>query len=276
MKISVIIPTYNRKHTLERAIKSVLSQTFNVAEIIVVNDGSNDGTEQWLKNKFPAITLLSQPNIGVSGARNAGIRAAKEQWVAFLDSDDEWLSDKLERQCSALQKEPEVLFCHTNEIWIRNGVRVNQMEKHKKHGGMIFNNILDMCRISPSSVLLNKRVLNDVGYFNESLKVCEDYDLWLRIASKYQILFLEIPLMNKFGGHKGQLSNITDGIEKYRIRSLESILSMNLLSKPQFIMARKMLLYKLNIYSNGLKKRNKKEDLLLVQKKIHNWTNTTY
>ena len=116
MKISVIIPTYNRKHTLERAIKSVLSQTFNVAEIIVVNDGSNDGTEQWLKNKFPAITLLSQPNIGVSGARNAGIRAAKEQWVAFLDSDDEWLSDKLERQCSALQKEPEVLFCHTNEI----------------------------------------------------------------------------------------------------------------------------------------------------------------
>ena len=276
MKISVIIPTYDRKHTLERAVESVLSQTLKAAEIIVVDDGSSDGTEDWLKNRYPAITVLSQSNMGVSGTRNAGIRAAKEQWVAFLDSDDEWFSNKLEKQCSALKKEPEVLFCHTSEIWIRNGVQVNQMEKHKKHGGMIFNNILDMCRISPSSVLLNKRVLDDVGYFNESLKVCEDYDLWLRIASKYQILFLEIPLMNKFGGHKGQLSNITDGIEKYRIRSLESILSMNLLSKPQFTMARKMLLYKLNIYSNGLKKRNKKEDLLLVQKKIHNWTNTTY
>ena len=272
MKISVIIPTYDRKHTLERAIESVLSQTLKAAEIIVVDDGSSDGTEDWLKNRYPAITVLSQSNMGVSGARNAGIQFAREEWVAFLDSDDEWFFDKLEKQSSALEKNPGILFCHTSEIWIRNGVRVNQMKKHKKYGGMIFNNILDMCRVSPSSVLLNKSILEHVGCFNEELKVCEDYDLWLRIASKYPILFLELPLRNKFGGHRGQLSKVADGIEKYRIQSLESILSSTPLSKSQFEMARNMLLYKLNIYGKGLKNRNKKEAFLLVQKKIQSWT----
>ena len=271
MKISVIIPTYNRRHTLERAIDSVLSQTFKPFEIIIVDDGSEDGTRNWVQEAYPSIKYIYQSNNGVSSARNKGIISSRGSWIALLDSDDEWMPEKLEDQVIFINENPGSLFCHTNEIWIRNGVRVNQLKKHKKYGGDIFKYCLDMCRISPSSSLIKKEVFEDVGLFDESLTVCEDYDLWLRITANYTILFLDRPLIKKYGGHADQLSRVPEGIEQYRIQSLEKILSMSILDQDQFLSAKDMLIHKLKIYSQGLKKRNRSKEFISIEKKIEDW-----
>ena len=271
MKISVIIPTYNRKHTLQRAIDSVLAQTFKPFEIIIVDDGSKDGTKEWLLLNYPSVQYIHQPNNGVSSARNKGIQISQGSWIALLDSDDEWMPEKLEYQSRFLEMNRDSSFCHTNEIWIRNGVRVNQMKKHKKYGGDIFRYCLDICRISPSSSIIKKDVFEEVGTFDESLTVCEDYDLWLRVTAKFNILFLDEPLIKKYGGHLDQLSRVPEGIEQYRIRSLEKILSMGLLTETQFRSAKDMLIHKLNIYAKGLKKRDKYEELTSTEKKIQDW-----
>ena len=271
MKISVIIPTYNRKHTLQRAIDSVLAQTFKPFEIIIVDDGSKDGTKEWLLLNYPSVQYIHQPNNGVSSARNKGIQISQGSWIALLDSDDEWMPEKLEYQSRFIEVNRNSSFCHTNEIWIRNGVRVNQMKKHKKYGGDIFKHCLDICRISPSSAIIKKDVFEEVGAFDESLTVCEDYDLWLRVTAKFNILFLDEPLIKKYGGHLDQLSRVPEGIEQYRIRSLEKILSMGSLTETQFRLAKDMLIHKLNIYAKGLKKRDKYEELTSTEKKIQDW-----
>ena len=273
MDISVIIPTYNRRNTLPRAVESVLNQIYKPIEIIVVDDGSTDGTKEMFSEMYPLVRYIYQANSGVSSARNTGINSASGDWIALLDSDDEWLPDKLDRQVKLLQDNAEIRFCHTNEIWIRNNVRINQKKKHQKYGGKIFNKCLDICRISPSSSLFHTSVIKDVGLFDESLDVCEDYDLWLRITSKYPILFLDQPLIKKFGGHSDQLSRVFGGIEQYRIRSLEKILTSKSLSGSQFEAAKDMLIHKLQIYAKGLKKRDKNTELHSVEKKIHDWLN---
>ena len=275
MKVSVIIPTYNRKHTLGRAIESIISQTIKPLEIIIVDDGSNDGTREWIKQEYPFIKYLNQNNSGVSASRNRGIFSANGNWIAFLDSDDEWIPEKLERQLSILSSDKEAVFCHTNEIWIRNGTRVNQMRKHEKYGGYIFEKCLDMCRISPSSSIIKKEVFDHIGYFDESLIVCEDYDLWLRIAAHYKILFLDQPLIKKYGGHVDQLSRVKGGIEKYRIQSLEKILSSESLNISQFNSAKEILIKKLNIYANGVRKRKRVKELDQITERIQYWINTS-
>ncbi len=267
--ISVIIPTYNRKQTLSRTIQSVLNQSFQPLEIILVDDGSTDGTADWIRTHFPSMNVLQQINQGVSSSRNHGIEKSKCDWIALLDSDDEWKPNKMERQVESLEKNPDVLFCHTNEIWIRNGVRVNQGKKHQKYGGMIFEKCLDMCRISPSSSLFRKSLLNDVGYFDENLRVCEDYDLWLRITAKYPVLFLDEPLIIKYGGHDDQLSRVPEGIEKYRIQSLEKIIKIPTFNDQQKINVREMLKKKYSIYANGLKKRGRIREYESVIAKLH-------
>ncbi len=273
MDISVIIPTYNRKNTLPRAVESVLNQTYKPVEIIIVDDGSTDGTKEWFSEMYPLVHYIYQVNSGVSLARNTGINSARGDWIALLDSDDEWLPDKLELQVKLLQNNAELRFCHTNEIWIRNGVRINQMKKHQKYGGNIFKKCLDICRISPSSSLFHTSVIKDVGLFDESLDVCEDYDLWLRITAKYPVLFLDQPLIKKFGGHTDQLSRVFGGIEQYRIRSLEKILTSKSLSGSQSEAAKDMLIHKLQIYAKGLKKREKNTEFQSVEKKIQDWLN---
>ena len=273
MKISVIIPTFNRKKTLARAIQSVISQSLSPYEILIIDDGSNDGTKEWVKENFQNIKYIYQNNHGVSSARNVGIENAYGDWVAFLDSDDEWLPNKLYKQVKAIASNPEVKFFHTNEIWIRNGVRVNQMKKHKKYGGYIFEKCLDICRVSPSSVLIKKEVLDNIGVFDESLRVCEDYDLWLRITSKYPVVFIDLPLIYKYGGHADQLSKVNDGIESYRIQSLEKIINSGFLSDEQKVMAVNALVNKMKIYSKGLEKRKKLAALRDIKKNIQYWIN---
>ena len=286
MKISVVIPTYNRKHTLPGALDSVLAQSYQPFEIIVIDDGSSDGTIDMIKSKYPSIKLLEslKPSKslkghspkGVSVSRNVGIKQSKGDWIALLDSDDEWIPDKLIKQVQLLKKNEGSVFCHTNEIWIRNGVRVNQHKKHQKYGGYIFKECLDICRISPSSVLIHKSIFEDIGLFDESLKVCEDYDLWLRITSNYPVLFLDEFLIKKYGGHEDQLSKTPEGIEQYRIKSLEKIMSSNLLPESQFQAAKDMLITKLQIFANGLEKRQKIDEFNTIQKKIQYWINISF
>ena len=271
MNIAVIIPTFDRQHFLGRAIDSVLSQTRPAHEVIVIDDGSTDGTVPWLKKEYPTVKLIEQTNQGVSAARNAGIQQAQSEWIALLDSDDEWFPEKLERQVKELQKYPEILFCHTDEIWIRKGVRVNPMKKHQKFGGMIFSKCLDICRISPSSALFSRTLLDDVGWFDETLPICEDYDLWLRITAKFPVLFINDPLIIKYGGHRDQLSRSVDGIEQYRITALEKVLKGPNLTKTDRSAAVQMLIKKLNIYLTGLKKRGKARQVDEISEKIRHW-----
>ncbi len=275
MDISVIIPTFNRKDTLKRAIQSVVMQSYTPYEIIVIDDGSDDGTKEWLKDNYPNVKYIYQMNSGVSSARNKGIKSARGDWIALLDSDDEWLPSKLKDQANEIELNPAAKFLHTNEIWIRNGVRVNQMKKHKKYGGYIFEKCLDMCRISPSSVLIQKDIFDEIGMFDETLKVCEDYDLWLRFASKYPVHFLDQPLIKKYGGHSDQLSKVDDGIESYRIRSLKKIMNSGILNKKQKTITKDVLVKKMYIYAKGLEKRNKIRELNDTKKNIQYWINIT-
>ena len=258
--ISVIIPTYNRAHLLPRALDSILSQSCLPNEIIVVDDGSTDDTSVLMTSVYPEIVFIQQSNTGVSCARNVGIKRASGDWIAFLDSDDEWFPEKLEVQMNALYKNPELKICHTNEIWIRNGTRVNPKKKHKKFGGWIFQKCLPLCCISPSSVIIHKSIFDEVGLFDDSLLVCEDYDLWLRITARNPVLYIEKPLLRKYGGHNDQLSRKYWGMDRFRIKSLEKIIYSKELSESDENAAKKMLTEKIHIFIQGAQKRgNKKE-----------------
>ena len=266
--ISIIIPTYNRKSFLIHAINSVLNQTYQNLELIIIDDGSSDKTENIIKKKYPKIKFYKQKNKGVSAARNKGIKMASCKWIAFLDSDDRWHPRKLENQINYLLTHPRYKICHTDEIWIRKGIRINQHKKHKKHGGHIFDKCLDLCRISPSSVIIHKDIFNKVGLFNEKLPVCEDYDLWLRIAEKFPVLYLDEKLTIKYGGHLNQLSKKYWGMDRFRIIALENIIKKNFLLKKNKLLVKKILKKKINIYLQGLKKRNKKKEIIYYENKV--------
>lgn len=268
MQISLIIPTYNRCSTLKRALDSILQQTVPPDEIIVVDDGSTDGTENMLSREFPQVSYIAQVNKGVSAARNRGIQRAQGPWIAFLDSDDTWLPEKLATQVCALKKTPEIKICHTEEIWIRNGIRVNAMNKHKKKGGWIFKHCLPLCAMSPSSIIIHRSVFDDVGLFDESFPACEDYDLWLRITAKYPVLFIEQPSINKYGGHDDQLSHQYWGMDRFRIQALEKIIAQPDLSSENKSNAIHMLLKKARIFKNGALKRGKTESAQSYQQLI--------
>ncbi len=266
-RISVIIPTFNRAHLLPRSIDSLLSQTLSAHSVVIVDDGSTDGTENLVSEKYPEITYLRQDNLGVSAARNAGIAATSDEWLAFLDSDDEWMPKKLQCQMEALSAEPEMMLCHTDEIWIRNGKHVNPMKKHDKHGGWIFGKCLPLCCVSPSSVIIHRSVFDEVGLFDESLPACEDYDLWLRVTARYPVLYLNEKLIVKYGGHNDQLSQKYWGMDRYRIRALEKILGTNILNEKDRLAAEDMLAQKVRIYTEGARKRGKLDEAKEIEER---------
>ena len=271
-KISIVIPTFNRIGSLPRALDSALNQTYQPSEIIVVDNGSSDGTTKLLRERYPSIRLLIEKKLGVSAARNKGIRHSKFQWIALLDSDDAWDKTKLEKQKNALaSSQDQFRLVHTNEIWIRNGNKFNQMKKHQKFGGDIFNNCLSLCCISPSSVLINKNIFKEFGYFDESLPVCEDYDLWLKICSQEKILYINQKLTFKYGGHKDQLSKTFWGMDRFRIKSLENLILNYKLKPEQKINAIKTIVKKLKIIVNGAYKRNNSSIINKYEEKLFYW-----
>ena len=255
MKLSVIIPTFNRAHTLPRAVDSVLAQNRQADEILIIDDGSDDQTRKLVEQDYPQCRYLYQANQGVSSARNLGIQEARGEWIALLDSDDAWLPDKLAQQLHALQASQGQRLCHSEEIWIRNGVRVNAMKKHQKRGGRIFQHCLPLCVISPSSVVLHRTLFDEIGLFDAALPACEDYDLWLRICATEPVLFIEQPLIIKHGGHSDQLSQKHWGMDRFRIQALEKIIDSGRLGESDLTAAIKVLLKKAAIMAQGAEKR---------------------
>jgi glycosyltransferase involved in cell wall biosynthesis len=259
-KVSVIIPTFNRAKTLKEAIDSVFSQRYDDFELIVVDDGSTDETRETIASYLPRLKYLYQEQSGVSAARNRGVMHARGDCFAFLDSDDLWLPDKLWLQMKFMEDHPEALICYTEEIWIRRGVRVNPMKKHRKYSGMIFEHCLPLCIVSPSSVLIARSLIEEVGGFDEEFEVCEDYDLWLRISARYPVYLIETPLIVKRGGHADQLSKKMSGQDRFRIRALVKLLEGDCLSSHQRELAWKELSRKCEIYGGGCIKRGKREE----------------
>jgi len=256
--VSVIIPSFNRAYCLPECIRSVLRQ--GGFELIVVNDGSTDDTVKVLKSFSDIRVIHLANNQGVSYARNQGIEQAKGSLICFLDSDDLWEIGKLEAQVKWMQDHPECQAVYTDEIWIRNGVRVNPMFKHQKYSGDIFKQCLPLCIVSPSSVMLRKTLLDEVGVFDESMPVCEDYDLWLRIAVRYPFTFLNDQLIIKRGGHKDQLSRKYWGMDRWRIYALEKLLRGDDLNSEQREWVKDMLIEKSTILIKGFEKRGKTEE----------------
>lgn len=248
MQISVVIPTYNRFDFAQRAIKSVLEQSEKVDEIIVVDDGSTDKTKN-LQNQ-ENITYVYKPNSGVSSARNHGIKKAKYEWIAFLDSDDTWDKDKIKHQKSLHVKNPTLLASFCDEMWIRDEKIINP-KNHQKKEEPTFLNSLRLCKIGASSFLSHKSLFEKVGLFDEDLVACEDYDLWLRILKLYPIKYLDLKLVNKYAGHENQLSFTTSFIDIFRIKALKK----HLLS-PYEKEVKEEILYKASILEKGALKHN--------------------
>ena len=255
-RVSVILPTFNRGWVVTEAVESVLDQDYANLELIVIDDGSTDGTKGLLSRFGDRIAVIRQVNRGVSAARNAGIRASSGELIALLDSDDTWLPGKVTAQVSFFSNHPDALVCQTQEIWIRNGVRVNPGKRHRKQAGMIFERSLALCLVSPSAVMMRSSLLDEVGLFDETLPACEDYDLWLRIAWKHPIRLIDRPLVVKRGGHPDQLSRMPE-LDKYRIQSIARLLDSGVLSPGQEKTARAMLSTKSAIYAQGCRKRGR-------------------
>ena len=274
--VSVVIPTFNREGFIEQCVVSALQQSKKPDEVIVVDDGSSDKTWDVLrtlgfsdsKEERNSLRYIFQRNKGVSAARNLGIKAAKYRYIAFLDSDDLWLEKKLEKQISSLESQStRYRLSHTNEIWVRNGVRVNAHLKHEKNGGDIFIQCLKLCCISPSSSLVDRSVFDDFGFFDENLPACEDYDFWLRFCAFEDVHFVNEHLLIKNGGHDQQLSKKHWGMDRFRVTALENLLKNQSLSEFKRKETIKELIFKLQVLIDGGRKRKKDAFVKKLDKK---------
>jgi glycosyltransferase involved in cell wall biosynthesis len=264
-RVSVIIPTFNRWPMVQDAVESVLNQHPQTYELIVVDDGSTDGTAQRLKGYGCHLHLVSQPRRGVAAARNLGVRLSKGRYISFLDSDDFWLPGKLEVQTAFMEENAEIQICQTEEIWIRRGVRVNPKERHRKPCGDIFRPSLALCLVSPSAVMMTRELFERVGGFDEAFPVCEDYDLWLRIAVENPVSLIPESLVVKRGGHPDQLSQSVRGLDRFRILALQKLLRSGL-DREKRRWAIETLRKKVAIVAQGARKRGKDEEALEYEK----------
>lgn len=258
--VSVVIPTFNRKELCKRAVNSVFSQTYTEWELIVVDDASEDGTcaeDLFSGQNKNAYYLFNSVNSGVSRARNVGAAHARGEWIAFLDSDDEWHRKKIEKQVLWAQRHPNYSIVQTKEIWVRNGVRVNPPKTHEKVADYIFKKSLERCMITPSSVMIKRSLFNSIGGFNESLPACEDYDLWLRISLRHPVGLVKEYLLTRYGGHDDQLSSSIEVLDKYRIRALLHTLHYENPDTDQRKLLHKALIKRAEIVAEGLKKRDR-------------------
>jgi glycosyltransferase involved in cell wall biosynthesis len=250
--VSIIIPTYNRKDLLQKAVESVLDQTYPYFELIVVDDGSDDDTPELFKKQLQSIVYIRQENRGPAAARNTGVQAARHDFIAFLDSDDRFAENKLEIQLQAMLEKPEYLISHTQEIWYRNGRILNQKKKHKKNTGNIFKQSLQLCAVGMSTVVIHKKIFEHYGLFDEVYPCCEDYEFWLRVGAEQKFLLVDKALTLKNGGREDQISAIYRvGMDKYRIRAIVKLLQAGGLSELQRNAAREELKKKCEIYGTG-------------------------
>ena len=219
--VSVIIPTYNRAHLVGRAIQSVLNQTYQDFEVIVVDDGSTDNTEEIIKEfqkKDERIKYIKhEKNKGGSAARNTGIKAARGAYIAFLDSDDEWLPEKLKKQMKFFKNaSPEIGVVYTGFIY-KDELGGGTSKQHiPKKRGWIFEDILaGNCVGTTSTVIVKRKCFEKAGLFDENLPSCQDWDMWIRLAKECQFDFIEDVLV-KYYTHKTRISTDLEATIKGR------------------------------------------------------------
>ncbi len=259
--ISVIIPTYNRSEFLLKSVESVLNQSFKEFELIIIDDGSDDNTEELIKNlKDKRINYYYQFNRGPAVARNNGIKRSTCKYIAFLDSDDAWTEDKLKVQIKAMKENPGHIISHTEEIWYKGKRLIKPQKIHKKRQGDIFKQSLKLCSISMSTVMIRKELIKKIGLFDPDLEVCEDYDYWLRVTAQYSVLLIDKPLTIKQGGHFDQQSQKYFGLDKFRIYAIEKLIRSKKLTKENPALAVSEMNNKCKIYGQGCLKYNKKEE----------------
>ncbi len=258
LNISVVIPVYNRPDLLNRALSSVSKQTTQADEVLVVDDGSSSSPDlSDFHEDLEIHCLRREKNLGVSAARNWGIQQARGKWIALLDSDDEWEPEKLEKQMRYIDQNPQLLAIHTLEKWIRRGNEVIPPAYLDKSNNRLWERSLKNCLICPSSVLLHRTVFESVGWFDESLPVCEDYDFWLRLLLNHPVGLTEEKLVRKHGGHSDQLSTTTWGMDRFRIKALEKILKRSDLTDQQRKQALDVMVEKCSVLEQGSIKREK-------------------
>jgi glycosyltransferase involved in cell wall biosynthesis len=262
--LTIIIPTYNRLPFLKSAINSVFCQTYRRFQLIIADDGSTDGTGdnvQSLNNSDENLRYLRLPHCGMPGkVRNAGARLATGDFLAFLDSDDLWKPEKLARQIAFFEEHPDMMICHTREIWQRGEKIVSQAGQKHRRSGYIFADALKKCIIGPSTVMMRRELFEEFGGFREDLEIAEDYELWLRITAKYPVGYIDEPLVIKRGGHADQLSEKYGQIEVFRIKALLVNLEAGIFAGEQRELAARELVRKCRIYAQGCEKRGKVEE----------------
>jgi glycosyltransferase involved in cell wall biosynthesis len=274
---SVIVPTYNRKSFLKIAIRSVLEQSFDDYELIIVDDGSSDGTKKMLQaasfKPQANIKYFYQENKGPAAARNCGIKQAKAEFICFLDTDDRFRKDKLKITYEYIKKYPPYKIFHTEEIWYRSGRILEQKSYHKKPSGMVFENALKLCSVSISTAAISKEVFNDIGLFDENMPACEDYDFWLRATHKYPVMLIPQYLTIKEGGHLDQQSKKYPAMDTLRIYALKKILEEGALSGDKWKIAVKELRKKCAIFIKGASKRGKTKEVQYYKSLIEKYAN---
>lgn len=261
--VSVIIPTFNRQGTLKRAIDSVLTQTHSNLECIIVDDCSTDGTKELVLSidDIRVKYFKNDKNLGVSYSRNIGFKNSIGDYIALLDSDDEWKKDKLTIQLPMLR---DFQLVHGEEVWIRNGKKINKKKIHKKSGGYIFDRCLHLCLISPSTTIMRRSLYAEMKGFREDFPVCEDYELWLRITSQYEVGFVESPVINKYGGHVDQLSYKYKAMDYWRVLAMDKLREQELLTHEQMLLLKDVMLKKCIILKNGYEKHGNTKDLSYI------------
>lgn len=250
-----------------RAINSVLNQTYKAKEIIVIDDGSTDGTE----TLFPmdGVTYHKVKHSGFPGdIRNIGVEYSTGEYLAFLDSDDTWFENKLEKQAYYFNNHSSCRLLHTKELWIMNGKTISQKKRKHKRSGDIFKESLQGCILGPSTVLMERKLFLEFNGFNPIIEVGEDYDLWLRITNSVEIDYIDDELITKNAGHRDQLSFKYGYIEPFKISVLEDLISNYNLTDINKLIAIESLITKYDIVINGCNKRsNSLESKLFTDRK---------
>jgi len=278
--ISVIIPTHNRRAMLREALASVAAQrggnfdpTF---EVIVVDDGSIDGTWDDLAARSDNLRAIRTEHHGPAAARNRGIAMARGRLIAFLDSDDLWMPEKLARQSLFMRNNPDCPISQTGETWMRGSRRVNPGRRHRKRPGDIFIDSLRTCLISPSAAILRRELLDEIGGFDEDMAACEDYDLWLRILTRSEAGLLDGSLVIRRAGHPGQLSATVAALDRFRILALAKLLADASLDAARRAAAAEVMAEKCLVYGKGLARRGRHDDAAFLaeaaQRALTRWS----
>jgi glycosyltransferase involved in cell wall biosynthesis len=262
--VSVIVPTFNRRAMAIEAVDSVLSQRGTSFELIVIDDGSTDGTADALfelrRARGVPFAIERAENRGPAAARNLGVALASAAMIAFLDSDDLWMPDKLARQIAFMREHSEYKISQCEEIWIRDGRRVNPGKRHRKRAGDIFTDSLRTCLISPSAVIMHAKLFQESGGFDETMAAAEDYDLWLRILVGHEVGLIDAPLVTRRSGHADQLSTAVPAIDRFRILALTKLLGYPLVAGARRQAAASVLAQKCAIYAAGLARRGRRDE----------------